>query len=107
MTMQPSYAELAAQIETLKIAAQEAKKREASDVIAEMKAKIELFGLTQKDLFGTQEKTKKAISPKVAVTKGVTYRHPDGRTWSGHGRRPQWIIDAAPSGIAQYEVQPT
>ena len=36
----------------------------------------------------------------------VKYRHPDGRTWSGRGRRPAWIkaMDAAGQSRKIYHV---
>lgn len=102
-----TYAEIQAEIKTLETQAFEARKKELSEVIADIRAKIETFGLTQKDIFRIGDKQKKSTTPKVAVLKGATYRHIDGRFWSGHGRRPEWIIKAAetPEGIAQFEVK--
>lgn len=31
------------------------------------------------------------MAQKAASSRPVRYRHPDGRTWTGSGRRPQWL----------------
>ena len=101
------FEELTAQIESLKIEAEEARKAECVVVISEIKAKIERYNLTPGDLFAGAEISRKSRvkKSKVAIVKGAIYQHSDGRIWSGKGRRPQWIIDAAatPEGIAQYQ----
>lgn len=100
----PSYQELKKQAEELLAAAEEARKAELAGAIKEIKEKMLALGITAADLgfsSGTDKKT------KTSKTVGeVAYRHTSGATWTGRGRRPQWIIDAAatPAGIEQFKV---
>lgn len=56
---------------------------------AEMQARAEELGLTPSDLFPSEPKTKAA--PK--------YKDPDtGKTWSGKGKKPNWVVDALNAG---------
>lgn len=54
-----------------------------TNIITEIREKIVVYGLTEKDLFG-----------KVAAK----YRH-DGKEWSGRGKRPLWFQSAIDAGV--------
>jgi len=60
---------------------------EAKAVIAQMKADIQKYMITAKDLgfhlAKGKPKTRSKVPPKVT--------HPDGRTWSGRGTKPTWV----------------
>lgn len=92
----PTYSELLKQIETLTRQAEELRKAEIDQVIADIRAKMEQYGLTVADLDlgrGARRSTQKAS--KVAAK----YRNPEtGETWSGRGRTPKWLAEAEAKG---------
>ena len=71
-----------------------AEKKEA--VVKAIKADMEKFGITAKDL-GFQTKGKKKAEDKDRVVK---YRNPENEkeTYSGHGRQPNWLVKAIADG---------
>lgn len=82
-----SYQEILSQIEDLKQQAQDARKQEMAGAMAEIKRLMADFGITIEDLGGKGGKSK---SRGAAPAK---YRDPDsGKTWSGRGRRPAWVV---------------
>jgi DNA-binding protein H-NS len=96
-----TYLELKEQAEKLLAEAERMREQEIADAIADIKRKIEMYGLTAADLGfarsgpggggGTRQK-----AAKSAVVK---YRGPNGETWSGgRGRKPQWVQQALQQG---------
>ncbi len=82
-----SYKELKAKAEDLLRQAEAARKAETAAVIAEIKAKMLEYGITQTDLGGSAKaaKSRKAVAAK--------YRNPaNSDTWSGRGRVPRWLV---------------
>lgn len=77
-----TYSEIQEEIKKLQKQAEEIRAQEIAEVIAEIKAKIQLYGLTEKDL-GFGEKQKKIVFPPL-YKKG-------NQTWSGRGRQPGWV----------------
>ncbi|MDP3759096.1 MAG: H-NS histone family protein [Ramlibacter sp.] len=94
----PTYIELMEQAEKLLTQAEELRVKELAEVIADIRQKMERYGLTVQDL-GLGPKTSKK---KKGVSKSggrAKYRGPNGQTWSGgRGRRPQWVVDALAKG---------
>ncbi len=89
----PSYKELQAQIEALKQQAEAQRKAEIASVIADIRAKMEEFGITLADLSTRRSSSAKgsSVAPK--------YRHPQtGETWSGRGKMPRWLQSAVDAG---------
>lgn len=87
-----TYAVLKAKAEELMRQAEEARKSERNEVIAEIKAKIADYELSARDLgFGAAPK-------KSSKAAGVKYRGPAGETWSGRGRQPLWLSEAVAAG---------
>lgn len=85
-----TYKELQAQIEKLQQQAEEVRKRELASAIAEIKAKMQEYGITPADLGVTNKK--KIVSTRPAVE--AKYRdNASGATWSGRGKPPKWIVD--------------
>ncbi|VVE23453.1 DNA-binding protein [Pandoraea pneumonica] len=84
-----NYKEIRAQIEKLEKQADEARAREVSQVIAELKQKIQEYELTAKDLgLATTDGRRRATRAPLAAK----YANPaTGETWSGRGRAPKWI----------------
>ena len=81
-----SYKELLNQIEELKQQAESQRKSEIASVVADIRAKMQEYGITVADLG----------SARSSRTKGTTvaakYRHPNtGDTWTGRGKMPKWL----------------
>lgn len=82
-----SYKELLSQIETLKQQAESQRRAEIAKVVADIRAKMQEYGITVADL---------GASARTSRTKGMTvaakYRHPaTGETWTGRGKMPKWL----------------
>lgn len=91
------YAELKAQIEKLQAQADEARRAELANVIAEIRQKITEFGLSASDL-GFAESRRRGRPPKKAPLPAKYQDPKTGTTWSGRGKPPRWI--AGKTGIA-------
>ena len=82
--------ELIAQREALEKQIAEVRQTELADAIANVRALISEFGLTQSDIFGGSAKVRKV---KDATSKvAAKYRDPvTGKEWSGRGLAPKWM----------------
>ncbi|WP_323123791.1 H-NS histone family protein [Burkholderia alba] len=88
----PTYAEMVAQIEVMQEKAAEVRAAEIKEVIADVRAKVAAYGLTEKDVFGRQRAGSTPSSRKATAPSVPKYRDPkSGATWSGKGRAPAWI----------------
>lgn len=88
-----SYQEILSQIEDLKMKAQEARKQEMAGALADIKRLMADFGITVDDISG------KASKGKVRGSAAAKYRDPaSGKTWSGRGRRPAWVVELEAQG---------
>ncbi|MGA0611231.1 H-NS family nucleoid-associated regulatory protein [Caldimonas sp. KR1-144] len=109
--MAKSLAQLQKEIAALQRQADAIKEKEVKDVIARVKEAIAFYGLTASDLgLGGAKRGPKPGAAKKAGRKGrgagkkkaaagkIKYRDENGNTWTGHGRRPQWFIDAVAGG---------
>src|SRR5262249_41331608 len=92
-----TYSAIKAEIDKLERAAQKALKSERSGVIQRIKDAIAVYGLTAQD-FGLAggRNAKKTKTTTARATVGVAkYRDPvTGRTWTGRGKPPNWIVGA-------------
>jgi DNA-binding protein H-NS len=93
-----TYIELMEQAEKLLAQAEQLREKELKEVIADIRRKVETYGLSAQDLgFTASEPSKKKRAAKPVPR--VKYRGPNGQTWSGgRGRRPQWVADALAKG---------
>jgi DNA-binding protein H-NS len=89
-----TYAEIQAQIQRLQKEAEEVRLKELNDVISEIKAKIAHYNLSASDL-GLKGARR---GRRAAASSAAKYRGPNGETWSGFGRQPQWLKDAVAAG---------
>lgn len=103
-----TYSELQTQIKKLQEEAEKVRELEIETVLADMKSKIEQYGLTAEQLgFGSAPKkaAKKASTPKDST---VMYKNGD-LTWSGaaRGRKPSWVKEILDAGgdIEKYRVK--
>ena len=93
-----TYLELKEQAEKLLAEAERMREQEIADAIADIKRKVDLYGLTAADL-GFARSGPGAGRPKAAKSAVVKYRGPNGETWSGgRGRTPQWVQQALQQG---------
>lgn len=97
--------EIQSQIEKLQKQAIEIKAREFDKTVQEIRAKMDAFGITLKDLqsakgwgkgkaiksTGLKKRVKGAAKAKSASTVAAKYRGPNGETWSGRGLTPRWL----------------
>lgn len=94
-----TYLELKAQAEALMQKAEEVRKIEIAEVIADIKTKIKKYEITASDLGlsvgSTKGANKKAGPSSPAV---VRYRGLNGEEWSGMGRQPGWMKKAIETG---------
>lgn len=103
-----TLSQLQKQIAKLEAQASQIKKKEVDSVIAKIKEAIAVYGLTAADLGLSARATRAGSSTagrKAATKKGrkakagkIKFQDGNGNTWTGHGRRPQWFIDAIASG---------
>ncbi len=85
------YSELKAQIAKLQAQADDARRQEVVNVIAEIKQKIAEFGLSAHDL-GFAEAARRGRPPKKAPLPPKYQDPKSGATWSGRGKPPKWIV---------------
>lgn len=91
-----TYQEILNQIESLKQQAEEARRQEMAGAIGEIKRLMAQFGISPADLgfTGRGGKTK-----GKGATLAAKYRDPvSGKTWSGRGRRPAWVMELEAQG---------
>ncbi len=96
-----TYKQLKEQAEKLLAEAEQARKKEMTDVIAGVVATIKQHGITLDDLRahgvsgGRGKKGKRTIKGS-GVAK---YQDPkSGATWTGHGRVPGWLLEYEEAG---------
>ncbi len=95
-----TYAEIQAQIAQLQQQAESLRRNELQTVIDDIKAKIVQFDLTARDLGLDGNGGKRGRRAKVRAdgASAVRFVGPQGQTWSGFGRQPQWLRDAIAAG---------
>jgi DNA-binding protein H-NS len=102
--------DIQSQIEKLQKQASEIKTREFQKTVQDIRAKMQAFGITLKDLQpskGRAGKVKTGVSAKragpgpkrkSASAVAAKYRGPNGETWSGRGLTPRWLATLVAQG---------
>ena len=105
--------EIRGQIQALEKQAAEMKARDFSKTVQDIREKMEVFGITVKDLQTVKRgpkpgKAKKEAVPKKAAIPGAKktagkpvaakFRGPNGETWSGRGLSPRWLTTLVEQG---------
>jgi DNA-binding protein H-NS len=91
-----TYLELMEKAQKLMAEAEQVRRKEISDVIADIRQKMEAHGLTLQDIGGAAPGRKRTSGTK---SKTVKYRGPNGETWGGgRGRKPRWVTEALAKG---------
>ena len=104
--MATSLTQLHKQIAKLQKEVERVKSREKGDVIARIKEAVAHYGLTNGDIFGVGTAGKSVVgktrSRPAASAKKMPlppkFQDASGRTWSGHGKRPNWFKEALAAG---------
>jgi len=99
--MAKTLTQIQTQIAKLQREADALKAKEVGQVVARIQAAIAHYGLTADVLFGPKAAKKPRASPKAVAKKApaaAKYQDDTGRTWSGHGKRPNWFKDAITGG---------
>ena len=99
-----NYAELMKQAQALMAEAEQKRKEERSNAIADIKAKMKELGITVADLGGGPARSAGKASKSAAPAK---YKGPNGELWAGGpGRKPQWVREvlAAGKSIEDYRI---
>jgi len=88
-----SYKDLLKQREALEQQISEARKRELSEAVAQVRSLVAEYGLTAQDVFPAGKGAGKGTRSSTAGTKvAPKYRNPStGETWTGRGKAPKWI----------------
>jgi DNA-binding protein H-NS len=82
-----SYKELTAQIEKLQKQADQAREKEISSVVTQIRALMAEYGIQPTDLGISSKRKRKSGTPAAPK-----YANPQtGDTWTGRGRAPKWI----------------
>ncbi len=83
-----SYKELLKQREALELQISNARRDEVANAIAQVRALIDEYALTQQEVFPTGRARSATSGTRVAAK----YRDPaSGQTWTGRGKAPKWI----------------
>ena len=94
-----TYQELKEQAEKLFAEAERMREQEISDAIADIRKKIDLYGLTAADLGFAKSGPGVAARASKPAKAAAKYRGPNGESWSGgRGRKPQWVTQALKEG---------
>ena len=97
-------------MEKLEREAERIKEGEMAGVIERVKVAIEFYGLTVSDLFGARAKAgkgKAATGKRAGQKSASTAKYIDSdtkRTWTGHGKRPMWFVQAIERGVKPEEM---
>jgi DNA-binding protein H-NS len=106
----PKLKDIEAQITALQARADEIRRTETTEVIAKIKEAIAFYGFSASDLGLSAPRGRKPAAtptpmrgrPARKGTKRVAgapkYSNGAGKTWTGHGKRPQWFVDALSAG---------
>lgn len=100
-----NYADLMAQAQALMAQAEQARKEELSNVVADIKAKMKQYGITVADLGGAVGSGKRASKSKTSAE--PKYKGPNGELWAGGpGRKPEWVraILAEGKSVEDYRI---
>lgn len=101
--------DIQSQIEKLQKQASDIKTKEFAATVKEIQAKMQVFGITVKDIQtrkagkpGRVAKVKAPKAPKASRKSGTPvaakYRGPNGEAWSGRGLTPKWLAALVAQG---------
>lgn len=87
-----AYEDLLRQKQELEQRIKEARKSQIADAVAEVRALIAKYDLTEKDVFPAGRRGGRGRGRASAGKVPPKYRDPvTGQTWTGRGKAPRWI----------------
>ena len=111
-----SLVDIQSQIEKLQKQASEIKDREFDKTVLDIRAKMQAFGITVKDLQApggrkgrgkskapVQSKTSGSKKKKVGAVVAAKFSGPNGESWSGRGLTPRWLSTLLAQGRVKEE----
>src|SRR5690349_18055709 len=97
--MAQTFQQLQQQIEALRAQAEELRRSEIKEVIANIRTAIDAYGFSVQDLFGrSAQGTGKQKSRGRSSSTAAKYSDGKGNTWMGLGKRPRWLQEALAAG---------
>lgn len=120
-----SLEEIQAEIRRLEAEAQAVRQAEVAEVVGKIQEAIKHYGLTAEDLglapkrrgrkpgtraaravAGKAPSSRAKPKAKSAAKKAGVAKYGDdqGNTWTGHGKRPKWFLDALAAGKSAEEL---
>ncbi|MGE0315867.1 MAG: H-NS family nucleoid-associated regulatory protein [Lautropia sp.] len=109
--MTTTFLQVSKEIEKLKAQAEKVRAKETKSVIAGIREAIAAYGLTAADLGFESTRSRPsadrrgpAIAPpgrkqgRKAASKGNAIYTDGMSSWTGHGRRPRWIVEGLAAG---------
>lgn len=106
-----TFQQLQKEIATLQARATEQRKKESASVIAQIRDKMQAYGITLEDLKSSRSVAKRgrkvASEKKAGGKRGpapIKFRDSaTGDTWSGRGRAPRWLAAHEQAGRKREE----
>lgn len=90
-----TYSQVKAEIDALQQEAEALRQQEIAAVVADVRAKVAEYGLTEQDVFGRKRASTGKDGQKGKASLPAKYRDPKtGATWTGRGRAPAWLASA-------------
>lgn len=93
-----TYKELLAQRAELEKQIEETRSQEVAAAVAQAKQLIAEYGLTAADCGFKLTATGAQTAGKTRMPVAVKYRGPNGETWSGRGKAPNWLTNLVAHG---------
>lgn len=105
--------DLQSQIANLQKQADVIRSKEFDATIAEIRQKMQAFGISIKDLQSAKVRSgkpgrkfrevagKAAKSKKAGIAVAAKYRGPNGETWTGRGLTPKWLASLVAGGATK------
>lgn len=110
--------DIQSQIQKLQKQAADIKSREFDKTVEEIRAKMEAFGITAKDLqtvkrgarggrgkkpATSRKAVKSALAKKASSPVAAKYHGPNGESWTGRGLTPRWLKSLLEQGRTKEE----
>ncbi len=86
-----TYKELQSQIERLQKEAEQARKTELANTIADIQAKMKEYGISPEDLGFVGKRGNKPVKTVRRSVPPKYRNNATGETWSGRGKPPKWM----------------
>ncbi len=93
-----TYKELLAQRAELEKQIEETRSQEVAAAVVQAKQLIAEYGLTAADCGFKLTPTAAQMAGKTRTPVAVKYRGPNGETWSGRGKAPNWLTSLVAHG---------